>query len=175
MALLTDAAKAYIGIESTLEWACDPVERGAVRRYAQAIMDEDPIYQADNDTNQRYGGAVAPPLFPSHLFRRAFGTTDPIQDYAADPHFDGAQKVRGGLPEIEPLKHLAVMNGGSEIEFYRYACYQERVKLRSRYADIVEKESSKGPIILVYTETDYLTANDELLMRVRHTRIRRPL
>ena len=65
------------------------------------------------------------------------------------------------------------MNGGSEIEFYRYARHGETVKLRARYADIVEKETSKGPLILIYSESDYLNGDNELLMRVRHTRLRR--
>lgn len=173
MAILPEAAKAYIGVQSETEVACDCVEPGAVRRYAQAIMDEDPIFWQDCEANARYGGPVAPALFPTHMFRRAFGTPDPVQENARDPDYDGSTKLRGGLPEIEPLKSFSVLNGGSEIEFYRYARHGETVKLRARYADIVEKQTSKGPIILVFSETDYLTGNDELLMRVRHTRIRR--
>jgi len=174
VAILPDAAKAYIGAQSEDEIACDKVERGAVRRYAQAIMDDDPIYWQDAAA-VRYGGPVAPALFPTHMFRRAFGTPDPVRESAGNPNYDGSTKVRGGLPEIEPLKNFSVMNGGSELEFYRYARHGETVKLRARYVDIVEKQSSKGPIILVISETDYLTGDDELLVRARHTRIRRPV
>jgi len=171
--ILPDAAKAYIGVQAEDEIACDTVERGAVRRYAQAIMDDDPIYWQDGAVSARYGGPVAPALFPTHMFRRAFGTPDPVQENARDPDYDGATKLRGGLPEIEPLKDFSVMNGGSEIEFYRYARLGETVKLRARYVDIIEKQSSKGPIILIVSETDYLNGDGELLMRARHTRIRR--
>lgn len=174
MSILPEAAKAYVGVQSGTELACDCVERGAVRRYAQAIMDDDPMYWEECETNARYGGPVAPPIFPTHMFRRTFGTPDPVQQNARDPDYDGAARVRGGLPEIEPLKGLTVLNGGSEIEFYRYARHGERVKLRSRYVDIREKQTSKGPMILVISESDYLNGDDELLLRVRHTRIRRP-
>ena len=173
MAILPDAAKAYIGVQAEDEIACDTVERGAVRRYAQAIMDDDPIYWQEGTASARYGGPVAPALFPTHMFRRPFGTPDPVQENAGDPDYDGSTKLRGGLPEIEPLKDFSVMNGGSEIEFYRYARHGETVKLRARYVDIMEKQSSKGPIILIISETDYLNGDDELLMRARHTRIRR--
>jgi len=173
VAILPDAAKAYIGVQAEDEIACDAVERGAVRRYAQAIMDDDPIYWQDGRASARFGGPVAPALFPTHMFRRPFGTPDPVQENASDPDYDGATKLRGGLPEIEPLKDFSVMNGGSEIEFYRYARHGETVKLRARYVDIMEKQSSKGPIILIISETDYLNGDDELLMRARHTRIRR--
>ncbi|MGP1676615.1 MAG: FAS1-like dehydratase domain-containing protein [Burkholderiales bacterium] len=174
MALLTEALKKYIGLQSQTETACDPVERGAVRRYAQAIQDEDPIFSETCANNARFGGPVAPPLFPTHMFRRAFGVPDPMQLRARDPDFDGLGATSAqGLPELEPIKHLALLNGGSEIEFFRYARLGETVKLRSRYADIVEKETSKGPMLFVTIETEYRNGDDELLMTTRRTLIRR--
>jgi hypothetical protein len=174
MALLTEALKKYIGMQSKTEIACDPVECGAVRRYAQAIMDEDPIYSEACPNNDRFGGPVAPPLFPTHMFRRAFGQPDPMQEHARDPDFDGIGATSAqGLPELEPIKHLALLNGGSEIEFFRYARHGETVKLRSRYVDIVEKETSKGAMLFVTIETEYRNGEDALLMKVRRTLIRR--
>ncbi len=174
MALLTEALKKYIGLQSETEIACDPVERGAVRRYAQAIMDEDPIFAEPCANNARFGGPVAPPLFPTHMFRRKFGAPDPIQERASDPNFDGLGATSSqGLPELAPIKHLALLNGGSEIEFFRYARHGETVKLSSRYADIVEKETSKGPMLFVTIETEYRTGEGELLMKARRTLIRR--
>jgi hypothetical protein len=174
MALLTEELKKYIGIRSQTETACDAVERGAVRRYAQAIQDEDPIYSEPCANNARYGGPVAPPLFPTHMFRRPFGAPDPLQARAHDPDFDGLSSgASSGLPELEPIKHLALLNGGSEIEFYRYARHGETVKLRSRYADIVEKQTGKGPMLFVTIETEYRNGDNALLMTVRRTLIRR--
>jgi hypothetical protein len=174
MALLTETLKKYIGMQSETETACDLVERGAVRRYAQAIMDEDPIFSVACPYNARFGGPVAPPLFSTHMFRRAFGAPDPMQEHARDPDFDGIGATSAqGLPELEPIKQLSLLNGGSEIEFFRYARHGEMVKLRSRYADIVEKETSKGAMIFVTIETEYRNGEDELLMKVRRTLIRR--
>ena len=174
MALLTEALQKYIGLESESETACDPVERGAVRRYAQAIQDEDPIFWDPCSNNARYGGPVAPPLFPTHMFRRTFGAADPLQERARDPDFDGlASAASSGLPELEPIRHLALLNGGAEIEFFRYARHGETVKLRSRYADIVEKDSSKGPMLFVTIEAEYRNGDGELLIKARRTQIRR--
>ena len=175
MSILSEAVKKYIGMQSETEIACDSVERGAVRRYAQAVMNEDPIFFANCANNERYGGAVAPPLYPTHLFRRPFGAPDPIQENARNPDFDGivAAISSQGLPEIKPLKGYALLNGGSEIEFFRYARHGETVKLTSRYADITEKETSKGPIILVITESEYRNGDGDLLIRTRRTQIRR--
>ncbi len=108
------------------------------------------------------------------MFRRAFGAPDPLQLRARDPEFDGlGASSAQGLPELEPIKHLALLNGGSEIEFFRYARHGESVRLRSRYADIVEKETSKGPMLFVTIETEYRNGEGELLMSARRTLIRR--
>lgn len=174
MSILPESVQAYIGMETT-EVACEVVERGAVRRYAQAVMDEDPIYREPCAANARCGGPVAPALYPMYMINwRQFGDADSVQRHAQNPHFDGTAGLLRGLPEIEPLKHLAVLNGGSEIEFYRYARHGETVKLRSRYADIVEKQTSKGPMVIVTSENDYLTGDGELLLRVRRSSLRRP-
>lgn len=174
MKLLNDAVLAYVGLESDTEIACDPVERGAVRRYAQGIMDESPAYGEPCAANARFGGPVAPPLFPTHMFRRALGTPDDIQLHATDPDFDGIGAAAAqGLPEIEPLRHLGLLNGGLEVEFLRYARHGETIKLKSRYLDISEKETSKGPMVIVIIETEYRNGSDELLMRVRRTQLRR--
>jgi uncharacterized protein len=60
MPRLTEEIRKYIGMETDLQFACDPVERGAVRRYAQAIMDPDPIYMWDEAVRgTRYAKPVA--------------------------------------------------------------------------------------------------------------------
>ena len=62
VSLLTPEIERLIGAESGVESACDVVEPGAVRRYVQACMDEDPMFHADD---ARYGGP---------------GVTNPISD-----------------------------------------------------------------------------------------------
>ena len=85
MTLLNDEILSYVGRSSVFELACDAVEGGAVRRYSQAIMDQDPIYWDPEAAGRRYDGPVAPLIFPVDLFRRAFDTQDPVQVYALDP------------------------------------------------------------------------------------------
>jgi len=152
--------------------ACDPVEQGAVRRFAQAIMDDDPAWSPDAGTANRYGGPVAPPLFPNHMLRRPFGTPDLVQARAHDDDFDGVVPPPG-LPPIAPIAHLPVLNGGSEFEFFRYARLGERVTLRQRYADIYQKPSATGSMIFVVIESEIGTLDGELLLRARRTLLRR--
>lgn len=174
MSYIFEEARKYIGVESATETAWDPVERGAVRRYAQAIMDEDSIFAEACANNARYGGPVAPPLFPINQMRRPFGSPDPLQENVNDPDFDGLGiAATNSLPEIKPLAGTRFLNGGSEIEFYRYARHGERVIVKSRYADVTEKETSKGPMIFVVAESEFQTAAGEILVRIRRTQIRR--
>jgi len=172
MALLTEELRSYIGREGPTFGACDAVEAGAVRRYAQAIMDPDPAYASDRE-GVRYGGAVAPPLYPSFMFRTPFGAPDVLTERAHDPDFDGiVMGVGNGLPEL-PLHGLALLNGGAEVEFYAYARHGERVLQTSRFADIQEKETKSGPMLLVIIETEFTNEAGQLLLRSRKTIIRR--
>ncbi len=172
-AILNDELRSYIGRASEDVAACDAVEPGAVRRYAQAIMaDQDRDY-APEAAPARFGGPVAPPLYPAFMFRRPLGTPDMLSERAEDPDFDGlVSSASDGLPEL-PLPGRALLNGGSEVEFLRYARFGERVVQRSRYADIYERESKSGPMLFVIIETDYRTDGGDLLLRVRKTIIRR--
>lgn len=170
--MMTDEINAYIGIWSDVVVACDPVEQGAVRRFAQAIMDDDADYGPEAGTGNRYGGPIAPPLFPNHMLRRPFGTPDLVQARADDVAFDGVVPAPG-LPPIASLSHLSVLNGGSEFEFFRYARHGEKVALRQRYADIYEKPATRGSTIFVVIESEIGTTDGELLLRARRTLLRR--
>lgn len=170
--ILTDEIRSYIGQQSETVTAVDAVEPGAVRRYAQAIMaDHDGDYAPDAYPEQ-FGGPVAPPIYPAFMFRRPYGTSDVLSERAEDADFDGlVSSASDGLPEL-PLPGRALLNGGSEIEFLRYARHGERVSQRSRYADIYERQSKNGPMLFVVIETEY-TVDADVLLRVRKTIIRR--
>lgn len=170
MALLTEEAKAFIGYRSEPFAACETVERGAVRRYAQAIMDPDPAF---SEALAPYGAPVAPAIFPSFMFRTPFGAPDVLSERAEDPDFDGiVMGVGNGLPPL-PLDGLALLNGGAEIEFLAYARHGETVLQSSRYADIYERETKSGPMIFVIIETEFTTEAGQVLLRARKTIIRR--
>lgn len=172
MTLITPEIQALVGVWSEAESACDPVEQGAVRRFAQAIMDEDPAYGPHAQADSRYGGPIAPPLFPNHMLRRPLGTPDLIQQRAGDPDFDGVVPATGLAP-LAGLAHLPVLNGGSEFEFYRCARHGEWVSFRQRYADIREKPSRNGTLLIVVIEGEIRTRAGELLLRSRRTLLRR--
>jgi hypothetical protein len=173
MTLLTDEVRSFIGAVGTTETACDRVEEGAVRRYAHACMDASRRYLPTSE-DPRLGGPVAPPLYPMNMFRRAADTSDPFEERARDPHFDGiVGSTAQGLPTLPLPTGTGLLNAGTEVEIFRYARIGDTVTAISRYADISEKTTSKGPMLLVVIETEYRNGGGELLLRVRKTQIRR--
>lgn len=174
MPRMTEQLAAMIGLKAPEQLCCDPVEQGAVRRFAQAVGDLDPIYaDADHAAVTRYGEPVAPPLFPLAMLRLPFGEMSPVDERAGDEAFDGAtQTATYGLPEL-PLENSPYVNGGVEVEIFRYARHGERVRLRARYKDIYEKETSKGWYIFVVYEVSFLDQSGEAIMLLNRTQIRR--
>lgn len=167
MTLLNEQLLAFVGFESEAIEAPEAVERGAVRRFVQASMNQDPAYDSPADDLE------APELFPMNMFVRAFGTPDLLSARATDPDFDGAigSSVRN-LPEL-PLPNLVRLNGGYEIEIYARARIGARVQMRSRYVEITERMGSKGPMVIAVVDTNYSTVGGTPLLRVRNTGIYR--
>jgi hypothetical protein len=172
--LLSDEVRSYIGLAGSTETACDVAERGAVRRFLQAYMDESGHFGDVSRKPARFGDPVAPPLYPMTAFRRPLGTPDPLSEGARDPDFDGITgSTAQGLPSLPLPPGTGLLNGGTEIEIFRYARIGEAFVAVSRYASITEKATSKGPALFVVIETEYRTHDGDLLLRVRKTQIRR--
>jgi hypothetical protein len=168
---ITAEVKAIIGAEAPLVTARHPVESSEVRRFHQALADNAPRFW-DPEASKRYGGPVAPMGFPVHAFRRTEEEPDPLE-MMDQPDYDGVDRaLRPGLPPVlVPLKRL--MNGGYEYELFRYARPGERVVLRSRYADIYQRNGRSGPIVFVVIEDSYETDTGEKLLRSTNTIILR--
>ncbi len=171
---ITDEVRSYIGRRSQPVTAGDAVEPGAVRRFTQAIMDDDPVYwDAGAAAESRYGVPVAPPLYPGFAFRRAAGTPDPLDRAKENPDFDGIGGGGGtGLPPI-PLPLDRLLNGGVEAEFYSLARHNDRVTAESRYVDVYEREGRTGKMVLVVSETTYTNQDGQVLAKIRNTSVRR--
>lgn len=171
---ITDEVRRLIGMESEPVAAFELIEPGAVRRFAQAIMDPDPVYwDAEAAKEHGYGGPVAPPLYPGFVFRRGPGTPDPLDRVKENRDFDGiAGTGVGRLPSIPNLP-VRTLNGGVEAEFFALAEHGDRVTAQSRYADIYEREGRGGKMVLIVTETTYTNQDGRVLAKVRNTGIRR--
>jgi hypothetical protein len=141
-------------------------------------MDADPVYWDESFASQtKYGGVVAPPLYPSFTSRRPPGTPDPLDRFKDDPDWDGltgsgGRREPGSLPPIDlPLNRT--LNGGVAAEFFALCKPGDRITGTRRYIDISERTGRSGLMVLIVTETTYTNQDGVLLCKVQNTSIRR--
>jgi hypothetical protein len=164
----------YNGLTGEPRVAHSPLEKDMVRRFVQAVMDDDPLYYDDDFAKAtKFGGVIAPPLYPVHAFRRSPGSPDPLDALKENREADGSSGSGGtsvGLPQIKsPYKRL--LNGGNEIEFYRCLRVGETAVSTSRYVDVSLKEGKSGKLLVVVIETDVRTQDGEPLLLNRQSLI----
>ncbi len=171
---VTDDVRAIIGAQSSWNEATNAVEASEVRRFFQAIIDPKPVYWDEDQAKEtRYGGTIAPPAFAVHAFRRGTDETiDPL-DAGLDPEFDGVSRaLRPGLPSV-PIALPRVLNGGYEYELFSYPRVGDRIKCRSTYRDIYQRDGKTGPMVFIVIEDEYATADGRPLLKSLNTMIMR--
>ena len=126
------------------------VERGAVRRFAEAIGDPNPLFNDEAEARKtRFGGMIAPPTFC-----RSMGS--PIPD------------VR-----IEALgASFRGLDGGSEWEYLRPIRVGDRITVQTKLVDLKESEGRLGPMVFITMETSYTNQFGEVCATQRSTGIR---
>jgi acyl dehydratase len=141
--------KKLVGVESEPEvWE---VEKGHIRRHAEAIGDPNPLWQDEGSARKtRYGGIIAPPL---HLIDT------------------GLVKLVDRLVDMAPEK--ANINGGTELDFYRPMKVGDTITTVAKLADVKEKAGKSGGMIFLTVEVSYTNQRGELVTRCRNTFIRR--
>lgn len=143
----------------------DVVERGAIRRYCQAMDDMDPLYLDDAyASNTRYGGVIAPPLFVGGLAPHPPGTPEP-----GDDGFGG--RIQAEQVEL-PLKRVVV--GGQEWEFFAPVRPGDEITITSRLAELREAEGRRsGRMVFNVKESVFVNQRGETVAILRHTRVLR--
>jgi acyl dehydratase len=143
--LVTEQTKKLIGLQAepfTVE-----VERGAIRRFAEAIGDPNPAFNDERAARKtRFGTMVAPPTFC-----RSFGAVPMVRELKLGTH--------------------RVLDGGSEWEYFEPIRAGDRITVVSRLADIRETKGRLGPMALVVVETTYTNQFGELCVTQRSTSI----
>lgn len=135
-----------IGIESApvvLE-----VEKGHIRRFAQAVGDPNPLWNDEVAARKgRYGGLIAPPTFLRSV------------------KYDRPQ-----LPYDTPFTRI--LDGGSEWEYFQPIRVGDRITTVARIADVSERAGRLGAMIFTTLEISYTNQFGELVATQRSTGIR---
>ena len=179
---LTDEVMAVVGATGErVEVGLWGIEKEGLRRFTQAIMDPDPRYWDEEFARTtRFGKIITPAIYCSYLGGKTPpGAEDPIsRAFREDPNSDGIGGVRtaerqGALPAV-PTELRRVLNGGNEIEVYKYPTLEDRIFAQSKITDIRERTTRDGSHMLIITnETTYTDQEGELLCILRGISLRR--
>ena len=140
------------------------VEKGAIKKFADAVDDQNPLYwDEEYARNSRYGSIIAPPGF--------FGwPTRWPKDSTFVFHTDITAEVRDAVSEAGYSRGL---DGGTEYEFFIPIRAGDTLATSTMIKDIVEREGKTGKMVFVFTETTYINQNGDLVAMATSTSINR--
>jgi len=155
--MVPDSLKQYIG-------KIDPphlreVEKGAIRRYADAVGDNNPLYYDEEYAkNSRYGCIIAPPGF--------FGW--------AKKTISSSEGLIGLIGAMIEAGYAGILDGGMAYDFFLPIRAGDTLVGSPKVADIALKEGKTKMMILRF-ETSYTNQNGDLVAKSYQTLIGRQL
>jgi acyl dehydratase len=145
---VVDFDRSVLGVESSP--ISYEVEKGAIRKFVEAIGDEDPIYY-DEKAAQAAGFKTipAPPTFLC-TFR--------------------AQE----LPDLKiAFAGRVRLNGGNEYEYYHPVYAGDTITITAAYADVTARTGRTGQMVIVYTALTFKNQHGVVVAKGRNTGIMR--
>ena len=125
----------------------EEVERGAIRRFVNALGDHNPLYEGDEFAkNSPYGGKIAPPLFALTFDRQR-------------------------RPELDNRLGEGAVNAGNEFEFFCPIRPGDVITSRRKLADIKERTGSLGRMFILTEEMALVNQRGEEVATGRWTTI----
>ena len=155
--MVPDSLKQYIG-------KVDPphlreVEKGAIRRYADAVGDDNPLYNDEEHAKKsRYGCIIAPPGF--------FGW--------AKKTISSSEGLVGLIGAMIEAGYAGILDGGMAYDFYLPVRVGDTIVVSPKVADITLKEGKTKMMILRF-EASYTNQNGDLVAKSYQTLIGRQL
>lgn len=143
---VTDEARKQIGKAG--EARTIEIERGAIRRFAEAIGDPNPLFNDEKEARKtRFGGMIAPPTF--------------------------CRSLSAAIPDVKlDMPAYRGLDGGSDWEYFEPIRPGDRITVQSKLADLRESEGRLGPMVFITTETTYTNQYGVVCAIQRSTGIR---
>jgi acyl dehydratase len=120
-----------------------------IKRFAQAIGDDNPLYFDQEFAKQsEYGSIVAPPLFCQAMTFEDL----PIEELPED------------LSPIEldvDVPAEKTVGGSSQYEFYQFVRPGDNITVTSQIGSVIEKQGRSGRLFLVQVETRFINQYGE--------------
>ena len=141
---ITQNMKNHIGVEKIL--GSVEIEKGAIRKFAQAIGDQNPLFQEESIANESYtNGIIAPPTF--------LRSVD-----AACALLDTESKI-----DIIPDHFNARVDGGSEWEYFGHVRPGDTITVTKTIQDLFERSGRMGEMLFVVSIIKYVNQLNELI------------
>ena len=158
MSLLTPELQSLVGRSATYH-APDEIGRAAIRYFAIAIGDTNPLYtDAEYARANGHEDVIAPPTYVVESNQYMTGLPD-AEGYIG--HSWGIE-----VPDTRTIR------GGHEYEFFRHVYPTDRLTVHWKITDVSEKEMRDGrAMLLVDSEARYENQDGELLAINRETLI----
>ena len=115
------------------------VEKGAIIKFAQAIGDDNPLFNDEAEASKsKYGGLIAPPTFLRSM-----------------------TSVRLQLPFDLPLSRL--LDGGSDWEYFGPIRAGDRITATAKITDVSERTGRLGLMVFMTTVITYRNHLDQVV------------
>lgn len=151
---IMDKLKQLLG--TTTGPVINEVERGAIRRYAEAVDDPNPLYSDwEYARKSKYGEIIAPPGF--------FGWAKKVSDESVEM----MSKVFGTLIEAGLLR---ILDGGVDYDFFLPVRAGDTLTWYARFADAKERTGKDGgKMVFLTMELTFLNQNGDMVAKRRQT------
>ena len=118
------------------------VEKGHIRRFAEAIGDSNPLW-----LDETAGGVIAPPTFLRTMITEA-----------------------PAPPELEPFPQM--LDGGSDWTYTEFVKPGDVITAVTRFASVNQRNIAVGSAVFLLLETTYTNQRGEAVAKQRNTLIR---
>ena len=136
------------------------IEKGAIRRYAEAVGDDNPLYYDEEyAAKTRYGGIIAPPGF--------FGWS--IKPATA------SEGIIGLMTAMIEAGYAGILDGGMAYELFLPVRAGDTLVASPKVKDVTAKEGKSGTMMVCQFEVSYLNQNGDLVAKAFQTLIGRKL
>ena len=164
--MLSDEITKYIGKEigvRTFE-----VEKGAIKRFADSVDEQNPLYYDEEYAKKsRYGAIIAPPGFISSPW-----LVGRVSRYERE--HESATDIRGeAIAQLMKAGYTRLVDGGVEYDFLEPVRAGDTVTATSVIKDITEREGKTGKMAFMISEITYTNQKGNIVAKARGTSIHR--
>ena len=130
-----------------MEWQSGTyeIEKGTIRRFAQALGDPNPLWQDEEyAAKSHFGGIIAPPTFALSIGLEQF-----MEEMAASASFG------------------TILNGGTDLECYQPIRPGDKIAVVTKIANVREREGKMGKMAFITFDTTYKNQKQEMVAHCR--------